>query len=169
MNHSIIRVFFLLSLLCSVAFVQAAEPHQFKLTDLNGKTHTAKDYTGKWLFINYWATWCPPCLREIPDLVYFHEKYKGTDAVVLGVNFENIDDKQLRQFVHEHFMSYPVVSAKPDMNGPFGSIPSLPTTFLISPKGELVASKAGMITLKNLEDTLDYYKQQLVLTSKDKR
>ena len=56
------------------SWVQAAD---FKVTDTNGKTHTLSGYKGKWVLVNYWATWCPPCLEEIPDLIALHG---GTDA-----------------------------------------------------------------------------------------
>lgn len=167
MHHTIIRTFTLLGLLYC-AFVQA-EPVQFSLTDLNGKSHTIKDYAGKWVVVNYWATWCPPCLDEIPELVEFHEKHKDKDAVVLGIDFEEVDDKYLRQFVDENFITYPVLKSKPGARSPFGFIHGLPTTFLVSPKGEVVASKTGGVTKKDLEDSITYFKQQRVNTSKAKR
>ena len=60
------------------------------MPDLSGKMRSLEDYRGKWVIVNYWATWCPPCQEEIPDLVDFHDSHKDTDAVVLGVNFEDI-------------------------------------------------------------------------------
>lgn len=167
MHHTIIKIFILSGLLYC-AFVQA-EPVQFSLTDLNGKSHNIKDYTGKWLVVNYWATWCPPCLDEIPELVEFHDKHKDTDALVLGIDFEEVDEKYLRQFIDENFISYPIVKAKPGVKSPFGLIHGLPTTFLVSPKGEVVASKTGGITLKDLEDSIVYFKRQLAVENKTKR
>ena len=167
MSQTIIRILTLLGLLYC-AFVQA-EPVHFSLTDLNGKSHNVEAYAGKWLVVNYWATWCPPCLDEIPELVEFHENHKDKDALVLGINFEEVDDKYLRQFVDENFISYPIVKMKPGVKGPFGLIHGLPTTFLVSPKGEVVASKTGGITLKDLEDSIVYYKQQLLVEDKAKR
>lgn len=167
MQNTIIKILTLSGLLYC-AFVQA-EPVQFSLTDLNGKSHTTKDYAGKWVVVNYWATWCPPCLDEIPELVEFHDKHKDKDAVVLGIDFEEIDDKYLRQFVDEHFISYPVIKSKPSSRSPFGLIHGLPTTFLLSPTGEVVASKTGSVTLKDLEESIVYYKQQRAVDNKAKR
>ena len=150
------------------AFVQA-EPVQFNLTDLHGKSHTVKDYAGKWLVVNYWATWCPPCLDEIPELVEFHDKHKDKDALVLGIDFEEVEEKYLREFIEQNFISYPIVRAKPSASSPFGPIYGLPTTFLISPKGEVVASKTGGVTLKDLEDSIVYFKQQLEQKNEGRR
>ena len=149
-----------LLLLINCAYVQA-EPVEFSLKDLDGKVHTIKAYAGKWVVVNYWATWCPPCLEEIPELVAFHEKHKDKDAVVLGVDFEIVDEKYLRQFIEESFISYPIMQTKPGAKSPFGMIYGLPTTFLISPNGEVVASKTGGVTQADLEDSLTYFGQQL--------
>ena len=90
--------------------------------------HKLSDYRGKWVVVNYWATWCPPCLTEIPELVDFHEDHKDKDAVVVGVNFENIGVNGLKQFVDEYFMNYPVLRTKPGPNSALGPIPGLPPT-----------------------------------------
>ena len=66
-----------------------AEPVEYSLPDLDGKMHSLADYRGKWVIVNYWATWCPPCQEEIPDLVNFHDSHKDDDAVVLGINLED--------------------------------------------------------------------------------
>lgn len=159
MYHKLTRIFLLLPLLYC-AFVQA-EPVQFNLTDLQGKHHTPKSHAGKWLVVNFWATWCPPCQDEIPELVDFHDKHKDKDAVVLGIDFEDVDEKSLREFIEQNFISYPIVRGKPASHTPFGPIYGLPTTFLISPQGEIVASRTGGVTLKDLEDSIAYFTQQL--------
>ena len=129
-----------------------AEPVDFNLPDMQGVEHKLSDYKGKWVVVNYWATWCPPCLTEIPELVDFHEDHKERDAVVLGVNFEDISLNGLKQFSEEYFMNYPVLQTKPGPSSALGPIPGLPTTYLVSPSGEVVARQVGPITAKLIND-----------------
>lgn len=143
----------LLLSVCLVLFitssaVMADETVDFELEDINGVSHRLSDYRGKWVVVNYWATWCPPCLEEIPDLVDFHEDHKDTDAVVLGVNFETVGLKKLRQFSEEYFINYPILRSTPGPSGELGDIPGLPTTYIISPEGEIVARQVGSVTAK---------------------
>ena len=124
----------------------------FSLPDTQGKVHTLSQYAGKWVVINYWATSCPPCIKEIPQLTKFHEKHKDGDAVVLGVDFEDISLAWLKDFMDSMSMSYPVLRSDPSQQvTPFGVVIMLPTTFIISPAGELVAHQAGAVTAADLE------------------
>lgn len=130
----------------------AAGKIAFSMTDTNGQVHTLSQYAGKWVVVNYWATSCPPCIKEIPQLTKFHEKHKDHDAVVLGVDFEDISLEWLKDFMDSMPMSYPVFRSDPSQQvTPFGVIIMLPTTFIISPAGELVAQQAGAVTAANLE------------------
>ena len=133
----------------------AAEPVDFSLEDLNGKMQSLSDYRGKWVIVNFWATWCPPCLEEIPDLVHFHDARKDRDAVVIGINFEDAAPEQLRAFVDDYLISYPIL-LNPDLGAPAPTmtVGGLPTTYIISPEGELVARQLGPITAKIIEDYL---------------
>jgi len=131
-----------------------AEKVDFSLKDVEGKTHHLSDYRGKWVLVNYWATWCPPCLEEIPELVHFHEDHKDKDAIVIGVNFEKISVEELAKFIDENFVIYPVLLSEPSPTSPLGPVTGLPTSFLISPEGELVATKMGPVTIKSIEDLI---------------
>jgi thiol-disulfide isomerase/thioredoxin len=107
--------------------------------------------------VNYWATWCPPCLEEIPELINFYEEHKDKNAVVIGVNFEDIDIPQLKAFVDDYFMSYPVLHSKPASHSDLGLISGLPTSFLVSPEGKLVAKQTGPVTAKMINDFIKQY------------
>ena len=132
-----------------------AEPADFTLPDMENKPHNLSDYRGKWVVVNYWATWCPPCLTEIPELVDFHEDHKDKDAVVLGVNFEDIGLEGLKRFSEEYFMNYPVLRTKPSASSALGVIPGLPTTFLVSPEGEIIARQVGPVTAKLIAEFIN--------------
>ena len=137
------------------SFSAQAEPAEFMLPDMKDKQHKLSDYRGKWVVVNYWATWCPPCLTEIPELVEFHEDHKDKDAVVLGVNFEDIGLEGLKRFSEEYFMNYPVLRTKPSGSSALGVIPGLPTTYIVSPKGEIIARQVGPVTAKSIADFID--------------
>lgn len=142
------------------AITAFADPVDFTLNDVDGKPRSLSEFRGKWVIVNYWATWCPPCLDEIPDLVEFHEKHKDKDAVVLGINFEEADREQLLEFVDQHFMTYPVLSMDPVPVTPLGPVLGLPTTYIISPQGDRVARQQGPITGSAIEAYLER-KQQM--------
>lgn len=144
----------LLVLVISVlyAVTTSAEPVDYSLPDVHGKEHSLADYRGKWVVVNYWATWCPPCQEEIPDLVEFHDRHKDDDAVVIGINFEDIGEEQLSAFVDSFLISYPILRSEPLAETPLGSIPGLPTTFIIAPDGSPVARQVGPVTGKQLDD-----------------
>lgn len=141
-------------LLFGVSAIALAGSIEFSSKDLVGKEHRLSDYEGKWIIVNYWATWCPPCLDEIPELVEFHEKHAKTNAVVLGVNYENVDDSYLQKFVDEYLISYPVLKADLNRTPPFGRVLGLPTTFVISPDGRLVETRVGAVNLEWLESVI---------------
>lgn len=136
-----------LALLCCASFVHAAE--NFSIKDLDGKTHTLAGYKGKWVVVNYWATWCPPCLEEIPDLIALHEKRK--DIVVLGVALEYKDAKEVRTFVDDNLMNYPVILGDDKLTQQVGPADVLPTTYIFNPQGQLAKVRRGLVTRQYIE------------------
>lgn len=121
------------------------------LPDLNGKQVKVSDFKGKWVIVNYWATWCPPCAVEIPELNAFHIKHHLKDAVVLGVNIEKDDLEYVKEFSDEFKISYPVLVTDNALSTPYGNIQALPTTFIINKQGKRVKTIVGAVTLERLE------------------
>ena len=122
----------------------------FKMTDTTGKTHTLSGYKGKWVLVNYWATWCPPCLEEIPDLIALHENKKN-NLVVLGVALDYRNAKQVTEFADGLLVTYPIILGNPQITNQIGPVSGLPTTYLFNPEGKMVAQQVGAITRQAVE------------------
>lgn len=151
-SASFAKKYLLLTMLVMFSLqVAATEPVDFSLPGLDGKTHHLADYRGKWVLVNYWATWCPPCLEELPDLEIFYNNHKDKDAVVLGVNMEEISKERLDKFLESQFLSFPILLSKPVARSELGIIPGLPTSFLVNPEGVVVARQVGPLTAKDVE------------------
>lgn len=143
-------VYFTLLGLVAASAVFAA-PVDFELPDLDGKQRRLSEFRGKWVLVNYWATWCPPCLEELPELEVFHIEHQHKDAVVIGVNLEDIDLDRLKAFVENQFLSFPILREKPGPRTALGAVPALPTSYLVSPEGELVARQVGKLDGEMIE------------------
>jgi len=138
-------------LLLALAIPLSALAVDMPLTDINGNKVNLESYRGKWVVVNYWATWCPPCIVEMPELQSFHDEHVKKDALVIGINTELIGKQQLRSFLEDYFITYPIVNSKPTQQSELGLIPGLPTTFLVTPEGEVVARQVGPVTRDMIE------------------
>jgi peroxiredoxin len=126
---------------------------EFSMKDMKGQTHRLTDYRGKWVLVNFWATWCPPCQQETPELVALHNAHKDKDLVVLGMALDS-SKKDVEKFIVKYQVSYPMAVGDYKMAAQLGDIEALPSTFLIDPKGKLVGFQEGMITREAIESFL---------------
>jgi len=135
----------------NISYSVATETKTFLLKDTAGIKHQLSNYKGKWVLVNYWATWCPPCLEEVPDLVNLYDHHKKKDLMVLGVVFDYKDTEEVANYVDDMLMSYPIVLGDDDVIAQIGSAEVLPTTYIYNPQGELVKIKRGLITKQYIE------------------
>ena len=139
--------------LIAVLWVSAAAAEGFTLKDTQGKVHRLEDYKGKWVLVNFWATWCPPCLEEIPDLIKLSETHKN--LVVIGIAMDYQDPAYVKEFATNLFVSYPVVLGNAKIAAQIGKIPGLPTTYLYNPEGKIAAPNVGALTREAVKRYID--------------
>jgi peroxiredoxin len=123
----------------------------FTLKDMQGNALRLADYRGKWVLVNFWATWCPPCLDEIPELVSLHNAHHGKDLLVIGIAMDSGSSKKVVAFAQAHGISYPVVMGDRKVTAQFNEADVLPVSYLYNPKGELVSYQAGEVTRASVE------------------
>jgi thiol-disulfide isomerase/thioredoxin len=143
----------LLRLLGVAAFMLsagAASAESFVFKDMQGQEQRLQDYRGKWVLVNFWATWCPPCLEEIPDLIGLHEAHKNKDLVVIGVVLDSTRESVV-EFVAKKKINYPIVFGDYDLAAQVGEVEALPTSYLYDPTGKLVSYQQGMVTRSSVE------------------
>lgn len=149
-------MFYRLLLVSSVFILLSMGAHadaskSFVMKDIAGKEHRLSDYQGKWVLVNYWATWCPSCLDEMPDFVSLYEQHKNKDLVVLGVAVDYKNEREVRHFVDDMLVSYPIILGTPKIFSQFGSPSVLPTTLIYNPQGKLVKVKRGQLSKQSVE------------------
>jgi thiol-disulfide isomerase/thioredoxin len=147
----------LLMLLGSAALPAAYEsedPVDFSLEQLHGDEVSLSDYRGQWVVLNYWATWCAPCRKEIPELSALNNA--RTDITVLGLAYEDTDIESFDEFLKEFKPSYPLllvdVSEPPE---PFGAPKVLPTTIILNPDGVPTKTFLGPVTREQIQTFID--------------
>ena len=128
----------------------AAKP-ALSVKTLDGGTFDLSQQGGKWVIVNFWATWCSPCLKELPDISAFVAAHKDKVAAI-GLDFEDAEKDEIEQFLKKHPLSYPV--AQVDIDNPpkdFEAPKGLPNTYVIAPDGHVAKAFMGPITTKDLE------------------
>jgi thiol-disulfide isomerase/thioredoxin len=132
--------------------VQAAMPAQptLHVTTLDGKTFDLAAQRGKWVIVNYWATWCVPCIKEMPDISRFVAAHKN--VVAIGLAYEDSEPADIKAFLAKHPVVYPIAQVTLDQPlKDFDEPRGLPTTYLISPDGKVAKHIVGPVTEASLE------------------
>ena len=116
----------------------------FTLTDLNGKSWTLKQLKGKVVLLNFWATWCQPCRKEVPDLEALYKQFESQGLVVLGISDDEPD--KVRAFVQQQGVTYPVLLDGGSKVNHLFQVDGIPKTFVYDREGKIVAQSIDMRT-----------------------
>jgi thiol-disulfide isomerase/thioredoxin len=123
----------------------------FELVDSQGRPQRLADYKGRYVVLNFWATWCVPCIQEIPEIAEFARSHK--EVVVLGVAVDAEDNvAKVKQFAVKTGHDYPLVFSDAKVEKQLGEPRALPTTRVYDPTGKVVYDKPGRVTKKSLEE-----------------
>lgn len=121
----------------------------FDLVDTAGKPQRLADYKGRWVVLNFWATWCVPCIQEIPEISGFHKSHG--DVVVIGVAMDGENADKVKAFAKKVGHDYPLVLSNDAIEKQLGEPKALPTTRVYDPSGKLVYDKPSRVDAKTLE------------------
>ncbi|HJR74471.1 MAG TPA: TlpA disulfide reductase family protein [Luteimonas sp.] len=142
---------------CNKPAEDAAKPKgpvpALKLAAIDGKAYDLAAHRGKWVVVNFWATWCAPCLKEMPELSALDAMREHIEVV--GLAYEEIEPKEMEAFLKEHPVVYPIAIV--DVYNPpkdFETPRGLPMTYLIAPDGQVAKRFLGPVTAKEIESTV---------------
>ena len=151
LSLSLALVFTALVLLTSaISAAEGKAAPDFALKDLGGKDISLDDYKGKVVFLNFWATWCPPCRQEIPGFIEAYEKYKGDGLVILGVAVSDRENS-VKSYVEKSKMTYPVAMGDTKIVKDYDPGNAIPTTIVIDRDGNIFHKHVGFMDQSQVE------------------
>jgi peroxiredoxin len=125
----------------------------FSRLDLDHKQINLADYRGKVVLLNFWATWCAPCLVEMPRFVVWQHEYGGRGLQVIGISMDD-EEQPVRTAYRKYRLNYPVLMGDEKIGEKYGGILGLPVTFLIDRKGKIRFQHQGAADLNTVEDEM---------------
>jgi len=141
-------------LILSFLFFTLSANANNSLQDLSGREISFDDLKGKWVFINYWASWCETCLLEIPELNRFYEENKNKNIEVFAVNFDALPVNKIKRLIKKYDIRYPSLKNDPREFLNLGDITGVPVTFVFNPEGQLTDALYGGQSAENLKHAL---------------
>jgi thiol-disulfide isomerase/thioredoxin len=153
MLRSIILVA-LFSTLPVIADGQSSKAPALVLKDLRGRNLRLSDYKGKVVLLNFWATWCPPCRAEMPDLIRMQREYRSRGLRVIGITYPPQEGGEVREFVRKLGVNYPIALGSKETKALFDRTETLPLTLVIDRKGNIIERIEGILLAQEFEQKI---------------
>jgi thiol-disulfide isomerase/thioredoxin len=143
-------------IVCSLSCVlaQQATPPPLTLKDINGRTVRLRAYRGKVVLVNFWATWCPPCRAEMPDLVRLQRDYAKQGLQIIGITYPPETKTRVRRFARSLKVNYPIVLGTRQIKARFSSDETLPLTVVIDRDGKVKEIISGILLPQEFEEKI---------------
>ena len=133
---------------------QTVKAPQFKLRDINGRTVRLSDYRGKVVLINFWATWCPPCRAEMPDLVQLQRDYAKQGLQIIGITYPPETKTRVRRFARSLKVNYPIILGTSEIKARYSSEETLPLTVVINRDGAISDIISGILLPEEFDEKI---------------
>ena len=137
----------------------------FTLVDLTGKKVSLKDYKGKPVMVNFWATWCAPCKLEMPWLEQFHQQYAPDGLVILGIASDDAPKNLVESTAKKLGVTYPILLTDQKVEKPYGGVESLPESFYVGRNGKILIETAGMRDGQGGKDMIEANLKKIIASS----
>jgi len=133
---------------------QEVKAPQFALKDLNGRIVRLSDYKGKVVLINFWATWCPPCRAEMPDLVRLQREHGKEGLQIIGITYPPERRARVRRFARDLKVNYPIILGTREIKARFSSDETLPLTIVINRDGKVIEIISGILLREEFDEKI---------------
>lgn len=127
---------------------------QLELKDINGRLVRLSDYRGKVVLINFWATWCPPCRAEMPDLVRYQREYRKKGLQIIGITYPPERKDRVRRFARKLKVNYPIILGTVQIKAQFGPDVALPVTVVIDRDGKVIEIISGILLREEFDEKI---------------
>lgn len=140
----------------AVGLEQGNEAPDFTLPTLEGDKITLSEYRGKKVIVNMWASWCPPCKAEMPDMQKFYQKHKTDGIEVLAINLTEAEKNKedVSQFITDYVLSFPVILDEKSHVADLYQVTTIPTTYILDSKGRIERKMVGPMTYEMMDEIM---------------
>ena len=154
---TLLRIIFAATLIVlspAAVLPQAVKAPQFHLRDVNGRTVRLSAYQGKVVLINFWATWCPPCRAEMPDLIRLQREHAKNGLQIIGITYPPERKARVRRFAKQLKVNYPIVLGTHELKAQFSSDETLPLTIVIDRDGKVTDIIGGILLREEFDEKI---------------